>query len=139
ATLDGKTAFSINVEPFSTNTLRVRYGPTGDQPQSIFMLSSHQHQRGVRFSAWRSDGSKLFDNLDWSHPPTLRYDPPLVLRPGDYIEYECEHDNGVTRTVRRCGDSPYDRNCTPGEPITLRFGVTSVDDMCLLVGAYYVE
>jgi hypothetical protein len=138
AALDGKSPYSIEVPPQTTRTLRLRYGPT-DETWSIYRLSGHQHMRGTRLSAWRSDGTKLFDNFDWSHPSLFYYDPPLVLAPGDYIEYECEHDNGVTRPVRRCGDSPNDKNCTPGEPITVRFGLTSVDEMCLLVGHYYVE
>ena len=138
ARLDGKNPYSIFVPPFSTATLRLRYGPT-DEAWSIFRLSGHEHQRGTRFTAWKSDGTKLFDNLDWSHPASFDYDPPLVLQPGDYIEYECEHDNGVTRPVRRCGDSPNDSGCTPGEPIASKFGLTSLDEMCLLVGMYYTE
>ena len=102
-------------------------------------MSSHEHQRGVRFTAWRSDGTRLFENLDWAQPPIIDYNPPLVLQPGDYIEYECEHDNGVTRPLRRCGDSPNDQNCTPGDPMTLRFGLSAEDEMCLLVGKYYTD
>ena len=62
-----------------------------------------------------------------------------VANPGDWFEYECEHDNGVTRPVRRCGDSPNDANCTPGEPVPVKFGVTSVDEMCLLTGLFYTD
>lgn len=138
AALDGKSPYSIEVPPQTTRTLRLRYGPT-DETWSIYRLSGHQHMRGTRLSAWRSDGTKLFDNFDWSHPSLFYYDPPLTLAPGDYIEYECEHDNGVTRPLRRCGDSSHDKNCTLGEPVTVRFGLTSVDEMCLLVGHYYVE
>jgi hypothetical protein len=138
AALDGKNPYSIFVPPFGTATLRLRYGPS-DRPWSIFHLSSHQHQRGTRFTAWRSDGTKLFENFDWSHPAIFGFDPPFVLQPGDYIEYECEHDNGVERPVRRCGDSASDAGCTPGEPVPVTFGLTSVDEMCLLTGFYYTE
>jgi len=139
ASLDGKSSYSIFVPPSSTAMLRLRYTNTTGQPLSVFQLSSHQHKRGTRFTAWRSDGSRLFENLDWSHPAILNYNPPLVLAPGNYIEYECEHDNGVTRPVRRCGDSVRDAGCTPGQPVPLRFGVTSDDDMCFLTGLFYTD
>ena len=70
-------------------------------------------------------------------PRVLNFDPPLSLAPGDYLDYQCTHDNGVTRTVRRCGDSETDRNCTPGEPIPVTFGLTAQDEMCLLTGLVY--
>lgn len=139
AALDGRNTFSIFVPPFQTATLRVRYVNTTSTPWSIFELSSHQHQRGTRFTAWSDDGAELFENRDWAHPAILRYDPPLVVPPGGWLEYECEHDNGVTRPIRRCGDSPYDRGCTPGDPVPVKFGVTSVDEMCLITGQYYTE
>lgn len=136
ATLGDKSAYSIFAAPFSTGKLRVRYHPPAG-PQTIFRLAGHQHQRGTHFTAWRSDGTKLYENFDWSHPAKLDLDPPLVLQPDDYIEYECEQDNGITRPVRRCGDSAADKNCTPGDPIPVTFGLTAADEMCLLVGLSY--
>jgi hypothetical protein len=50
--------------------------------------------------------------------------------PGDWIDYECLHDNGVTRPVRR--DSF-------GNPTTLVFGVTTEDEMCTLNGEFYTQ
>ena len=125
ASYNGKNPYSIFVPPASTATLRLRYTNNSGQPWSIFRLGSHEHQRGVRFTAWRSDGSKLFENFDWAHPAVFDYDPPLVLQPGDYLDYECEHDNGVTRPQRRCGDADHDRGCTPGDPVPVTFGLTT--------------
>jgi hypothetical protein len=139
ASLNGKTPYSIFVPPFQTATLRMQYANATTKPWHVFQLSGHQHQRGTRFTAWRSDGTKLFENLDWAHPAILHFAPPIVLQPGDWFEYECEHDNGVSRAVRRCGDSPADTNCTPGDPVPVKFGVTSVDEMCLLTGLYYTD
>ena len=70
-------------------------------------------------------------------PRILNLDPPLVLAPNDFIEYQCTHDNGVSREVRRCGDSYLDKSCTPGEPLAVTFNVTAQDEMCLLTGLYY--
>jgi hypothetical protein len=95
------------------------------------------HQRGVRFDAWRSDGSRLYENTDWAHPRILNLDPPLALAPGDWLEFQCTHDNGVERPLRRCGDVPSDTGCTPGEPRALTFGVTAQDEMCFLTGLLY--
>jgi len=50
------------------------------------------------------------------------------LAPGDHIDFECLHDNGVTRPVKRDGS---------GNPTTLTFGLTTDDEMCVLVGTYY--
>ena len=62
-----------------------------------------------------------------------------MLEPGEYIDYQCEWDNGITRPVRRCGDSANDTNCTPGDPRAVTFGVTAQDEMCFLVGFYYTD
>jgi hypothetical protein len=138
-TFGDANSYSIYVPPFSTGALRLRYYNEFDRPMSIFQLSSHQHKRGVRFTAWRSDGTTIFENFDWSHPALLNLAPPFVLAPGDYIEYECVHDNGVARPVRRCGDAPADSGCTPGEPVPLTFGVSAEDDMCFLTGLYWLD
>jgi hypothetical protein len=135
--LNGKGSYSIFVPPGEVATLRLRYANTGSSPQHIPQISSHMHQRGIRFDAWHSDGSPLYENVDWAHPRILNFEPPLSLAPGDYIEYQCTHDNGVTRPVRRCGDSYLDKNCTPGEPVPVRFNVTAQDEMCFLTGLVY--
>jgi hypothetical protein len=139
ATLAGRTSYSISVPPYAVGTLRLRYRNPFARPMRIFNLSSHQHQRGTRFTAWRASGEKLFENFDWAHPEILIFDPPFTLAPGEYVDYECEHDNGVTRPVRRCGDAPADQGCTPGEPVPLTFGVSAEDDMCFLTGLYYLD
>jgi hypothetical protein len=137
AALDGKGSFSIFVPPGEVGALRLRYTNPRPGPMTIPQLSSHMHQRGVRFDAWRSDGTPLYENTDWAHPRILNFDPPLSLAPGDWIELQCTHDNGVTREVRRCGDAETDRGCTPGEPMPVTFGITAQDEMCLLTGLVY--
>lgn len=109
------------------------------EPMHIFHMSSHQHQRGTHFTAWNPAGDEIFENFDWAHPAILNFEDPYVLEPGEYIDYQCEWDNGVSREVRRCGDSAVDAGCTPGDPVPLRFGLTSQDEMCYLVGFYYLE
>jgi hypothetical protein len=138
---EGQTAYSINVPPFATGSLRLRMVNTLGVPMKIFHVSSHQHQRGTHFTAWTSNGTKIFENYDWAHPAILTFedDAPFVLAPNDYLDYQCEWDNGVTRPVRRCGESAADTNCTPGDPKAVTFGLTAQDEMCYLVGFYYTD
>lgn len=137
AALNGKGTFSIFVPPNSVETLRVRWSNNTGSPISIPQLGSHMHKRGVLFEAWSSDGTLIYENTDWAHPRLKNFDPPLTLAPGDYLEYQCTHDNGVTRPVRLCGEAEHDKNCTPGEPIPITFNVSAQDEMCLLTGLYY--
>jgi len=137
ASLAGKGSFSIFVPPGEVGTLRLRYVNDNPGPVHIPQLTSHTHQRGVRFDAWRSDGSPLYENTDWAHPRVVNFEPAMALAPGDYIEFQCTHDNGVTRPVRRCGDADHDVGCTPGDPIPVTFGVTAQDEMCFLTGLVY--
>jgi hypothetical protein len=140
ARLGTNSTYSIFVPPFSLGTLRVRYENPFPGPMSIIQLSSHQHQRGTRFTAWNSAGAKIFENFDWAHPAILNFDDePLVLAAGDHIEYECAYDNGVDRPIRRCGDSVLDTNCQPGQPVPVTFGVTAQDEMCFLTGLFHAD
>jgi hypothetical protein len=72
----------------------------------------------------------IYENFDFAHPIFRQFVPPLVLQNGDWIDYECLHDNGVTRPVRRDAS---------GNPTTLVFGVTTEDEMCTLNGEYYTQ
>jgi hypothetical protein len=137
ANLNGVTPLSIFVPPYQQATLKTRYTNTTGLPQSVFQLASHMHKRGVRFRAWKSDGSLYYENGDFEHPRLEIIDPPLVIAPGDFMDYECLHDNGVTRPIRRCGDAPHDAGCTPGEPVPVTFNTSAEDEMCFLTGLFY--
>jgi hypothetical protein len=124
------TTFAINVPPFQQKVLRGRFVNRKGQPLAVIQVVGHMHKRGLRFTAWRSDGSLLYENTNWSHPLQRHLDPPLVLQPGDWIDYECLHDNGQTRPVRRD---------QAGNPTALLFGVTTEDEMCIITGQYYLQ
>ncbi len=137
ANLNGITPFSINVPPRQQATLKTRFTNTTGAPLSIFQLATHMHHRGLRTKVWKSDGSLFFQNDDWAHPALSLLDPPFVLAPGDFLDYECVHDNGVTRVVRHCGDAPHDTTCVPGAEIPVTFGNSAEDEMCFLTGLFY--
>ena len=124
------TTFDISVPAFTQKIQRGRFVNTLGVPMSFISLSGHMHKRGLRFTSWTRDGTKVYENFDWAHPIGSLFQPPLVLAPGDWIDYECLHDNGVTREVKRDG---------AGNPTTLLFGVTTDDEMCILPGSYYTD
>jgi hypothetical protein len=122
--------FSIWVPPGTQRAHPGRFTNTGTSPLGIVELVGHMHKRGLRFTAWRSDGTKLYEDFDWAHPQARSFDPPFMLAPADYIDFECLHDNGVTRPQRVDA---------LGNPVTLTFGLTTDDEMCVLNGLYYTE
>jgi hypothetical protein len=120
----------INVPPFTQRVMNGVWANPEGRPISVFGVSGHMHKRGVRFTAWKADGTKIYENFDWAHPSSREFDPPIVLGPGEYLEYECLHDNGVTRPLKLD---------FAGNPTTLRFGVTTDDEMCTINGQYWVN
>lgn len=124
------TTFGISVPPFTQKVQHGQFVNATALPMSFVNLSGHMHKRGLRFTAWRSNGTLLYENFDWAHPVGIQFQPPVVLNPGDWIDYECLHDNGVTRPVKLDAF---------GNPTTLTFGVTTDDEMCILPGSYYSD
>jgi hypothetical protein len=132
--VDLDDTFSINVPPFTQQIHppvaqpRARWTNTGVVNRNVIFLGGHMHNRGLRFTVWGSNGAKLYESFDWGHPNSRSFSPGLVLPPGDYFEYECLYDNGVTRPVR---------TDQFGSPTNLVFGVSAEDAMCIITGSYY--
>ena len=118
----------INVAVNTQATARGRFTNTGTTTMRLMGLGGHMHKRGVRFTAWTSDGAKVLEDFDWAHPTFEPFDPPRALLPGDGIDFECLHDNGVTRPVHRDPS---------GTPAPIVFGTSAEDEMCILTGQYY--
>ncbi len=121
--------FSIDVPPATQRLQKGRLVNQGASPMAFVQLQGHMHKRGLRFTAYASDGQQILENLDWAHPFWRPFESPLVLAPGDYFDFECLHDNGVTRPLRLDGQ---------GKPTALKFGLTSDDEMCTLSGVWYL-
>jgi len=128
--IDLGSTYSIYVPPFTQQTHHGRFTNTTAAPIYLIGLSGHMHFRGLRFTAWQSNGTKVYETLDWSHPGGVGFDPAFVLSPGDWFDYECLDDNGVSKPVRRDA---------AGNPTALTFGVITEDAMCILTGAHYTD
>lgn len=89
----------------------------------IVALTSHTHQLGEKFvikiAGGARSGEVVYTNTDWHHPPMITLDPPLVLNPGEGLTSEITYRNTSAATVR--------------------FGLTSQDEMGIIFGYYYEE
>jgi len=143
-TLEASTIanYSIFVPPRRTATTTARWRVPFDL--YYILLSSHEHKRGVKFTArvvegevdrpegdrvgrsygddTRGEGSKpepgdFYRSDEWEHPTVLTYDEPRLFREGTVIEFSCTQSN------------------EKDTPVT--FGTLAEDEMCMLTGIYY--
>jgi hypothetical protein len=80
-------------------TIPDTFGPIG-----LLSAISHMHKRGVHFTAMTSSGVSLLDTTNWDEPPPTEYGSPVMLAPGDAIEWSCTYDNTTGDTLTY-GDS----------------------------------
>jgi Copper type II ascorbate-dependent monooxygenase, C-terminal domain len=96
---------NINVPPGANQTITTSctipntYGPIG-----LIAGFTHMHKRGVHFVAKTGDGTMLADVNTWDEPPTIIYDTPIMLMPGDKIEWTCTYNNDTGHALM-FGDS----------------------------------
>jgi hypothetical protein len=91
-------------------------GAVPNGPACVTMVTAHMHKRGQRFTV-SYDGAAgeeaIYEALDYADPGQLLMDgigphrPPLLVRPGERLIYNCTHDNGVTTDVKMgCEEQP---------------------------------
>jgi hypothetical protein len=78
----------------TTCTIPSTYGPIG-----LVYGGIHMHKRGTRFTAKTGSGVMLADVTTWDEPPPIKYDPPIMLNPGDSITWTCEYNNDTGQTL----------------------------------------
>lgn len=87
---------------------------------NVMMLTSHMHRHGELFEIFQQSTSDLLHrSVAYDDAPITFYTPPLVLDATDGLSFQCTHNN-------------YDRD------VPIEFGFTSEDEMCIVVGYYYV-
>lgn len=94
---------------------------TFDTTRYVFMLTSHTHKRGESFKIFLvggpEDGKLVYENYTWDHPTTRTFSPPLRFERGWGYRIEAVYNNDTDRDIR--------------------FGFTSEDEMCIVIGYYY--
>jgi hypothetical protein len=107
-------------------------GPVGGVPNPrgaacVVQVTAHMHKRGKDFAVDFDDGAgsvqRIFETHDYTDPgqwPPLTAiagipSAPMLVKPGQALQYRCTHDNGVT-TVQKmgCEEEP---GVTPGRSI----------------------
>lgn len=93
------------------------------KPVKILALTSHMHKLGEKFvikiKGGARDGEIVYTSTDWQSPPILTFPTPLVLQAGEGLTSEITYNNTTDKTVR--------------------FGLSSDDEMGIIFGYYYEE
>jgi len=89
----------------------------------IFQLYSHAHSHMTEFRMYivggPRDGELIYFAKDWQHPPVLDVDPPITLEPGEGLKAITTYNNDTDRV--------------------LYWGLFSIDEMMMILGAYYTD
>ena len=86
----------------------------------LFQLTSHMHRHGDLFEIRQiSTGALLHRSVSYENAPFDIFNPPIVLNATDGLRFECTHSN-------------YDTDQT------IRYGLTSEDEMAIMFGFYYI-
>ncbi len=119
----------INVPPGLTRITQMDWyiedelelrGAAPDAVLNIMMLTSHMHRHGELFEINQMSTNELLHrSVAYDDAPITFYNPPLVLDATDGLSFQCTHNN-------------YDRD------VPIEFGFTSEDEMCIIVGYYYL-
>ena len=106
-----------------TRTTLTKVFPVSDSLMTVLMLTSHMHELGERFviriKGGARDGEVVYETTDWAHPEMKVLSPPLVLRRGEGLASEVTWNNTTAATVR--------------------FGLTSRDEMGIIFGYYTTQ
>ncbi|GAB3972061.1 hypothetical protein GCM10028806_23480 [Spirosoma terrae] len=94
---------------------------TFDKPRKVLTLTSHMHQLGTKFvikiKGGSRDGEVVYTSTDWAHPDIVTFKAPISLQAGEGLTSEITYTNPTSKTVR--------------------FGLTSDDEMGIIFGYYF--
>jgi Copper type II ascorbate-dependent monooxygenase, C-terminal domain len=89
----------------------------------VLMLTSHTHQLGEKFvikiNGGARNGEVVYESTDWENPLIKTFDVPISLKKGEGFTSEITYNNTTKNTVK--------------------FGLTSQDEMGIIFGYYYNE
>ncbi len=112
----------IAIPPASTAHARMSCPVTSDV--TLTTAQTHMHKWGLGGTATLEDGTgamveQIYKSSTWIDPPVTEWStPPMALKAGQQIDYECNYQNDG--------------------PTTIIQGLSAqTNEMCVLVGAYY--
>lgn len=115
------TNMTLDVPPGMTRTYTATCA--FEQDAMVMAVGRHTHSKGTDFSVWFNggahDGELIWTSNDWQHDLDHVLDEPVLVRAGEGFRFACGFEND--------GDVP------------LRFGISSTDEMCILVGGIYSD
>jgi hypothetical protein len=96
---------------------------TFDKNVKIVMLFSHTHKFGEKFEILINGGARkgevVYTSSNWEHPEKINYLPNISLKKGEGLTSRITYNNTSDKTVR--------------------FGLTTEDEMGIIFGYYYEE
>lgn len=88
------------------------------RPMTIMALTGHYHFRGVNFQVYRTNADSSLGELLYNHDgyddPTFKEFPPespLVLEPGEGIEWWCTYQNNTSETFKFGPNTSRNEHC----------------------------
>lgn len=109
----------IDLPPNTRKTVTKSW--TFNQARTVVLLTSHYHRLGEKFmikiKGGTRDGQVIYESTDWEHPLIKPFTPGLRLEKGEGLTSEITYHNTTAKTVK--------------------FGLTSQDEMGIIFGYYY--
>jgi hypothetical protein len=109
----------ILLPPKQTTT--IEYSEIFEEDRRLKVMFSHMHKRGKMFEVFKvggtNDGQKIFETDDWHDPKFTNIDDEILVRKGEGLRTRITYENESDRTIR--------------------FGVTSEDEMGIFFFFYY--
>jgi hypothetical protein len=105
----------INVAPRSSGA--AADDCTIPQDMQVLRTTSHMHQHGTSFLASIA-GSTVYDTTSWSDPTPALWSPPIAVKAGAPLHFQCSYTNPGTTTL------------TYGESAL-------TDEMCIFTATFY--
>jgi hypothetical protein len=109
----------LSVKPNDTTVVITDY--EHEKETHYVLLTSHYHKRGKQFKinivGGPRDGQEIYYSEDYEHPLWKTFQPELVMLPGEKLRTTVTYVNETSRTIP--------------------FGVTSEDEMNIMIGFKY--
>ncbi len=110
---------SLSIAPNERKTINKSWAFNTNN--NVVMLTSHTHRLAEKFiikiKGGKRDGEIVYENTDWEHPLVKNFTPPLQLLKGEGLTSIVTYFNSTDKTVK--------------------FGLTSEDEMNIIFGYYY--